>query len=97
MDIVISLTLLAIVLTPLAIVVRDLWRLRAQRRDVAPASLPPLAPNGFGTYPSLSLLEDMEDTMPACLRRTDRDGRELWGHERYADEPSATSLYPRRR
>ena len=34
--------------------------------------------------------------MPGVVQHT-RDGRELWGHERYADEPSPASLYPRRR
>lgn len=97
MDIVISLMLLAVVLTPLALVVRDLWRIQVRRHDTARAAARLPAPHAPTTWPSLSTLEEMEDTMPACLRRTDREGRELWGHERYADEPAPASLYPRQR
>jgi hypothetical protein len=77
MDIAISLILLAVVLTPLYLVIRDLWTTKTRRRQRRTEPTSPMQP-ATSTFPSLSLLEEMEDTMPACLRRTEWDQPQAW-------------------
>src|SRR5438874_2450771 len=80
MDIAISLILLAVVMAPLCLVIHDLWTTNTRRRQrrSEPASVTSPAAS---TFPSLSLLEEMEDTMPACLRPTEWHRPEAWATE----------------
>jgi hypothetical protein len=97
MDIAISLILLAVVLTPLYLVIRDLWTTKTRRRQRRTEQTSPMQAT-TSTFPSLSLLEEMEDTMPACLRRSEWDRPEAWATDpRYPDKPVVSAaLMPRR-
>jgi len=96
MDILLSLILLAVVVTPLCLVLRDLWPAsRAARR---PDIGVPTAPAATNTFPTLAQLEDMEDTMPACLRRSEWERPEAWVTDpRQRDEPAAAAALMHRR
>ena len=96
MDIAISLILLAVVLAPLYLVIRDLWTTKTRRRQRSTERTSPMQP-ATSTFPSLSLLEEMEDTMPACLRRTEWDRPDAWVTDpRYPENPVAPPAFARR-
>jgi len=97
MDIAISLILLAVVLTPLYLVIRDLWTTKTRRRQRPAQQTSPMEP-ATSTFPSLSLLEEMEDTMPACLRRSEWDRPDAWATDpRYPETPVISPVFARRR
>ena len=96
MDIAISLNLLVVVLTPLYLVIRDLWTTKTRRRQRRTEQTSPMQPT-TSTFPSLSLLEEMEDTMPACLRRNEWDRPEAWATDpRYPEKPAVSAAFVRR-
>jgi len=96
MDIAISLILLAVVLTPLYVVIRDLWTTKTRRRQRPTDRTSPMQP-ATSTFPSLSLLEEMEDTMPACLRRTEWDRPDPWTTDpRHLENPAVSAAFARR-
>ena len=96
MDIAITLILLAVVLTPLYLVIRDLWTTKTRRRQRRTDQTSPMQP-ATSTFPSLSLLEEMEDTMPACLRRTEWDRPDAWVTDpRYPEKPVVSPAFARR-
>ena len=96
MDIAISLILLVVVLTPLYLVIRDLWTTKTRRRQRRTEQTSSTQPT-TSTFPSLSLLEEMEDTMPACLRRSDWDRPEAWATDpRYPEKPAVSAAFVRR-